>query len=71
MMHLKERYLVDDQGKRVAVVLEIDEYNKLLEELEELEDIRAFDAAQSSGEKPISIERAISEIERKRSKSGP
>lgn len=71
MMHLKERYLVDDQGKRVAVVLEIDEYNKLLEELEELEDIRAFDAAHSSGEKPISIERAISEIERKRSKSGP
>lgn len=65
---VKERYLTDEYGNRVAVVLEISEYDRLLAELEELEDVRAFDAAKAKGEKPIPIDRAIVEIERKRSK---
>ncbi len=65
MSMLKERYLVDERGQRVAVVLDLDEYNKLLEELAELEDIRAYDAAKASGEKPIPIEQALDEIEKK------
>jgi PHD/YefM family antitoxin component YafN of YafNO toxin-antitoxin module len=62
---IKERYLVDDHGNRVAVVLDVDAYNQIIEELEELEDIRAFDAAKASGESPIPIEQAITEIQRK------
>ncbi len=63
---IKERYLSDEQGNRVAVVLDIAEYDRILAELEELEDLRAFDAAKASGEKPIPIEQAPAEIERKR-----
>ena len=44
---LKERYIVDNNGTRVAVILEIEDYHKLLEELEELESIRAYDAAKA------------------------
>ncbi len=66
MAMLKERYLVDERGERVAVILPLDEYNKLLEELEELDDLRAYDAAKASGEKPIPIEQAFAEIESKR-----
>jgi hypothetical protein len=33
---LKERYLTDEQGARVAVVLDLGEYESLLEEVEEL-----------------------------------
>lgn len=33
---LKERYLTDEQGARVAVVLDLGEYEGLLEEMEEL-----------------------------------
>ncbi len=62
----KERYLVDERGERVAIVLPLDEYNKLLEELEELDDLRAYDAAKASGEKPIPIDQAFAEIESKR-----
>jgi len=40
-------------------------YRKLLTELEELESVRAYDAAKASGEKPIPFEQAIAEIERK------
>ncbi|MGB8645255.1 MAG: type II toxin-antitoxin system Phd/YefM family antitoxin [Anaerolineae bacterium] len=63
MITLNERYIVDSQGKRVAVVLDIAEYNRLLEELEELEDLRAYDEAQAAGETPVPIEQAIRRIE--------
>jgi hypothetical protein len=65
-MAVKERWLVDENGDSVAVVLDIAEYNKIVEELEELEDIRAFDEAKASGEKPIPIEQAMPEMERHR-----
>ena len=39
------RYIVDADGKRTGVVLPIVLYERLLEELEELEDIRDFDEA--------------------------
>lgn len=66
MTQLHERFLVDQDGKRVGVVLDMDQYKTLLAELEELETIRAFDAAQVSGEQPIPFEQAIQEIERSR-----
>ena len=56
MLDLKERYLVDEQGNRVGVFLEIADYSRLLSELEELESLRAFDSAKASGEKPIPFE---------------
>ncbi len=66
MIELHPRYMVNEEGQRVAVVLDLDAYNKLIEELEELEDIRAYDEAKASGETAIPIEQALSEIERKR-----
>ena len=53
MDELKERYIVDNNGTRVAVILEIEDYHKLLEELEELESIRAYDAAKASEDEPV------------------
>jgi PHD/YefM family antitoxin component YafN of YafNO toxin-antitoxin module len=45
------RYVVDENGKRVSVILDIEEYERLLEELEELEDIRAYDEAKAALER--------------------
>jgi len=61
-----ERYVVDKKGKPVSVLLDIRAYRKMLEELEELAAIRAYDAAKASGAKPIPFEKAIAEIERAR-----
>ncbi len=58
-----ERYVVDENGKRVSVVLDIEEYKKLLDDLDELDAIRAFDRAKASGEKAIPLERAVADIE--------
>lgn len=65
MIKLKERYVVDEKGNRVGVLLDLEDYQKLLEELEELESIRAYDAAKSSGNKAIPFEQAVEEIEKK------
>ena len=44
----KEQYIVDADGKRVAVLLDIATYDKLIEELEDIADVRAY-----REEKPI------------------
>ena len=62
----KERYVVDEGGNRIEVILAIKDYQKLLEEIEELGAIRAYDAAKSSGDETLPIQQAIDEIERDR-----
>jgi len=64
MINIKERYLVDDNGNRIGVVLDIKDYHRLLQELEELDSIRAYDAAKASGDEVIPFEQAVMEIER-------
>lgn len=61
-----ERFLVDGEGNRVGVVLEMAQYEKLLQDLEELEAIRAYDAAKASREEAIPFEQAIREIQQRR-----
>ncbi len=63
---LKERFVVDDTGNRVAVLIAIDEYQKVLEALEELESIDAFDEAKASNDEIIPFAQAIDEIENNR-----
>jgi hypothetical protein len=42
---MEARYLTDDKGKRVGVLLDIKEYERLREIEDEMEDIRRYDAA--------------------------
>jgi hypothetical protein len=62
MIQLHEQYLVDDEGHRMAVVVPIAEWEQILELLEELDDIRAYDEAKSKPSDPIPFEQAVSEI---------
>jgi hypothetical protein len=66
MIKINERYIVDAEGNRVSVILDLDTYQQLLEALEELEDIIAYDEAKASGETPIPLDQAIAEIEQER-----
>ncbi len=67
MTPMQEQFVVDQQGKRISVLLNIDTYYRLLHELEELAELRAYDAAKASGEQPIAFEDAVAQIERNRS----
>ena len=66
MAVLKHQFVVDDSGKKTGVILTIEEYEKLIEEAEELEAIRAYDAAKAANDKAIPFEQAVTEIERGR-----
>jgi hypothetical protein len=63
MIPLQERFIVDENGQRVGVLLDIEDYRQLLADLEELEAIRAYDAAKASGGEAVPLEQAFAEIE--------
>jgi hypothetical protein len=52
------QFLTNKDGEKIAVVIGIEEYHKLQEQLEELDEIRAFDEAEASGETPVPFERS-------------
>jgi hypothetical protein len=60
------RFITDSAGNRIAVILDLEQYEALLEAMEELEDIRAFDEAKHSQEEAIPFEQAIQEIDQAR-----
>ena len=66
MPSVKKRYLVDEKGQRVAILLDMADYQKMLEELEELESIRAYERAKASGDELVPFDQAVEEIEQKR-----
>lgn len=42
---MKARYITDESGNRQSVILSLEEYERLLEAFEDLEDLRAADEA--------------------------
>lgn len=62
---LREQYIEDDKGRKVAVILPISEYEKMLEKLDELEDIRLYDKVKAKNEVAESFEEYL--VKRKKS----
>ena len=65
-MELEEKYVTDKQGNRIGILLDIEEYQRLLEELDELEAIKAYDNAILSDDEEIPFEVVVTEIESNR-----
>ncbi len=55
-MTLNPQFITDAGGKRKSVILSIKEYERLVEELEEMEDIRMYDEVMASNEPTITLE---------------
>ena len=66
MISTKEQFVVDEKGNRTAVLIDVKRYGEFLEALEELDSIRAFDEAKSSGDEAIPFLQAVEEIEKNR-----
>jgi hypothetical protein len=66
MRAIHPKYITDDTGKKLSVVLPIEEYNALLDELDELDDIRRYDAAKAADEPSLPLDEAFSLIESRR-----
>jgi hypothetical protein len=60
----KAKFRTNKKGQKISIDLTVKEYERLLEDVEELEAIRAYDAAKSSRETPIPFDQAIRKIKR-------
>ncbi|MFN7675658.1 hypothetical protein [Flavobacterium sp.] len=61
------QFLTDENGNKTAVLLPIKKYNKLIEHLEDLEDVKLYDEAKKNDDGyRISLEDAFKIIEEKR-----
>jgi hypothetical protein len=60
------QYLTDKAGKKVSVVIPVKDYERMLDELDELTCIKAYDKSKSGKQRFVSSEIAFKEIERKR-----
>ena len=60
------QFITDDSGNKISVVISVLEFKNIIEELEELEDIRLYDDAKKSNEPSIPIDDAFKMIDAKR-----
>lgn len=67
MIDLHPEYIIDEQHHKKAVILPYPEWEKVLEEMEELEDIRAYDAAKVDNDEVIPFDQAVEEIRKGKS----
>ncbi len=63
---MKTQFVTDNNGNKLAVILPIEEYNKMLDDLENLVDVKRYDAAKQGDQEFIDAEQAFREIEEKR-----
>jgi len=67
MSTVSPRFLVDENHQPTDVVLTIEQWRGILEQLEELEDIRAYDAAKAGPQDTVPLAQAIHELRKSRS----
>lgn len=67
---MKTQFITDDKGNKVSVILPIREYKKMIEELEELEDIKLYDEAKADKGKSISLDDYLKKRTLKKKKNG-
>ncbi|MBS1259684.1 MAG: hypothetical protein MAG551_02759 [Candidatus Scalindua arabica] len=62
MQNIHEEYLTDKGGNKKAVIVPISEWQQIKEDLEELDDIRAYDKAKSKPSEPVLFDEAVKKI---------
>ncbi len=62
MQKIHEEFLTDESGNKKAVVVPISEWQQIKEDLEELDDIRAYDKAKYKPSEPVPFDKAIKKI---------
>ena len=63
MTPVQVQYIVDDQQSPKAVVVPVEDWERIVEDLEELDDIRAYEVAKSGSQDAILLDQAVREIQ--------
>ena len=67
MLTIHPEVVIGRDRKPRAVLLPYSEWNKVLADMEELDDIRAYDRAKARGDDAIPFEKAIRDLKKRRS----
>ena len=62
MLTLHPQYIVDQSSAQQAVVIQINEWQGIVEKLQMLDDIEAYDKAKKNKVEVVSFEKAVKEI---------
>lgn len=62
MIKIHPEYIVDEHQKTKAVILPYKEWEHVLDAMEELDDIHAYDKAKSHKSEPMPFSQAVKEI---------
>ena len=65
---MKPQFITDEQGNRTGVILSIKDYNRLLDELDEINTIKLYDDAKAEKLTFQPLDQALASIEEKRMK---
>jgi hypothetical protein len=69
---METRYVTDEKGERVGVILNMQEYQRIMEAVEDLADLRAADEALEAiargEEETLPLDEAVREMEEERSR---
>lgn len=66
MIDIKPQFITDNAGNKISVVLPLKDFKAIMEELEDIEDVKLYDEAKKSNEPSIPIDEAFKMIEAKR-----
>ncbi len=61
---MHEKYIVNEQGHKTAVILSLHDWKIIQEMLEDLDDIRAYDKAIAEPSEPVLWNEAINELKK-------
>ncbi len=64
MVVMHPQYVVNDAQEKKAVLLSFDEWNAVLDALEELDDIAEYDTAKAGDQESIPFEEAVQQLRR-------
>ena len=60
---MNPQFVTDSHGKKLAVILPINDYHKMISELEDLEDLKLYYKAKQGHQEFVDAEQAFREIE--------
>ncbi len=65
MKYPQPEFVVDEKNNRKAVIVSYREWRRIVELLEELDEIKAYDAAKAQDDELVPFEDAVAEIRRR------
>lgn len=63
MLRINPKYITDQDGNKISVVISVKEFESMMEMLDEMEDVRIYDKAKLSDDPSIPIDEAFELIE--------